>query len=174
MELLIWIVLVAVAVSDAKEHRIPNVGLLSILCLSFINKAFIIQDFSLVLWSLVAGVTCFICALALYFIKVMAAGDVKLLGVVGFWLGSDHIYSAVFWVAVASVVVGLLYALLRLAQVPDSGRAALNKYSLLAFYGVSDTKFSQQSGHNQVDKLRMPFAPVVVLGVAVYFYFLNR
>jgi len=105
MNLLIWTVLFAVAVSDAKEHRIPNTLLLAVVVLVFINIVFLIQDFSLLFWSFITGITCFICALLLYFLKVMAPGDVKLLGVVGFWLGSEHITQAIFWIAVSSVVV---------------------------------------------------------------------
>lgn len=104
----------------------------------------------------------------------MAAGDVKLLGVVGFWLGSAHIYQAIFWIAVSSVVVGLFYALLRVAQAPEHAKAMLNKYSLLALYGSSEMKAACSKKVNQGERYRMPFAPVVVLGIAVYFYFLNQ
>jgi len=174
MDLLIWMVLFTVAVSDAKEHRIPNIGLLIILALAFVNKTFSLQDFSLLFWSFIAGLTCFICALVFYFLKVMAAGDVKLLGVVGFWLGVSHIYQAIFWIAISSVVVGLFYALLRLAQAPDTGKETLNKYSLLALYGVSEAKVGGSYKIEADKRFRMPFAPVVVLGIAVYFYFLNQ
>lgn len=122
MNLFIWIVLFAVAVSDAKEHRIPNTLLLIILFLDLINKLFIIQDYPLLLWSVGTGITCFICALILYFLKVMAPGDVKLLGVVGFWLGPEHITQAVFWIAISSVVVGIFFALLRLAESPEKAK----------------------------------------------------
>lgn len=174
MDLLIWIVLFAIAVSDAKEHRIPNVGLLVILTLVFINKAFLLQDFSLLFWSFIVGLACFICALVLYFLKVMAAGDVKLLGVIGFWLGANHIYQAIFWIAISSVVVGLLYALLRVAEAPGSAKATLSKYSILALYGASETKLVGTKKMNKGERYQMPFAPVVVLGIAIYFYFLNQ
>ena len=174
MNLLIWIVLFAVAVSDAKEHRIPNTLLLAIIGLVFINKAFFLQDISLLFWSFITGITCFICALLLYFLKVMAPGDVKLLGVVGFWLGSEHITQAIFWIAVSSVVVGAFYALLRIAESPEKAKAIFNKYSLLAMYGESGSKVVGGSFKRKMsDHYRMPFAPVVVLGIAIYFYFLN-
>lgn len=174
MGLLVWIVLFTVAVSDAREHRIPNKGLLAILLLSLIDKALLLSNFSLLFWSVATGLACFICALVLYFLKVMAAGDVKLLGVVGFWLGPAHIYQAVFWIAISSVVVGLFYVLLRVAQAPDNTKSMLSKYSLLAMYGASDTKPVGSKEIAQRERYRMPFAPVVVLGIAVYFYFLNQ
>ncbi|USD33059.1 MULTISPECIES: A24 family peptidase [Vibrio] len=174
MNLLIWIVLFAVAVSDAKEHRIPNSFLLVITGLAIIEKTFISQDLSLLFWSFITGITCFICTLLLYFFKLMSPGDVKLLGVVGFWLGSEHITQAIFWIAVSSVVVGVFYALLRIAESPEKAKALFNKYSLLAMYGESGSKVVGGSFKRKMsDHYRMPFAPVVVLGIAIYFYFLN-
>ncbi|MDA0118940.1 A24 family peptidase [Vibrio sp. T11.5] len=175
MNLLIWIVLFAVAVSDAKEHRIPNALLLVIMALVCINIIFTYQDFSLLFWSSTTGLICFICALLLYFLKVMAPGDVKLLGVIGFWLGTEHITQAIFWIAVSSIIVGLFYALLRVAESPDKAKALLNKYSLLAMHGQSASKLAGDSPRRKIsDHYRMPFAPVVVLGIALYFYFLNQ
>ncbi|AIU67738.1 A24 family peptidase [Vibrio coralliilyticus] len=173
MNLFIWIVLFAVAVSDAKEHRIPNTFLLIILFLDLINKLFIIQDYPLLLWSVGTGITCFICALILYFLKVMAPGDVKLLGVVGFWLGPEHITQAVFWIAISSVVVGIFFALLRLAESPEKAKVLFSKYSLFALYGASGTKMLGPPKQKMSDHYQMPFAPVVVIGIAIYFYFLN-
>ncbi|NOI76549.1 prepilin peptidase [Vibrio coralliilyticus] len=174
MNLLIWTVLFAVAVSDAKEHRIPNTLLLAVVVLVFINIVFLVQDFSLLFWSFITGITCFICALLLYFLKVMAPGDVKLLGVIGFWLGTEHITQAIFWIAVSSVIVGIFYALLRVAESPEKAKALFNKYSLLAMYGESEAKLAGDSPKRKMsDHYRMPFAPVVVLGIALYFYFLN-
>lgn len=172
MDIVIWIVLFAIAVSDAKEHRIPNYLLLLIVLVSFINKVFILQDYHFLLWSTVSGITCFVAALCLYFLRVMAPGDVKLLGVVGFWLGSEHILGAVYWIAVASVVIGLLYALLRLAESPMQFKSLVNKYSIYALYGATGGKTLSGSKERSA-KYQMPFAPVVVVGVALYFYFLN-
>jgi len=169
MDVFTWIVLFAIAVSDAKEHRIPNSFLLVLLISSFINKAFVIQDYNFLIWSFVSGISCFFVALLFYFLKVMAPGDVKLLGVVGFWLGTEHIIGAVYWIAIASVIVGLFYAFLRFAESPNQLKALLSKYSIYAMYGASGTKALV----NPKGRYQMPFAPVVVIGVALYFYFLN-
>lgn len=172
MGIVIWIVLFVVAVSDAKEHRIPNALLLLIVFVSFIDKTFVVQDYNFLFWSFVSGITCFIAALCLYFLKVMAPGDVKLLGVVGFWLGSEHIFGAVYWIAISSVVIGFFYALLRLAESPNQFKSLISKYSLYAMYGAAGSKAI--TGPKGVSgRYQMPFAPVVVVGVALYFYFLN-
>jgi prepilin peptidase CpaA len=172
MDIVIWIVLFAVAVSDAKEHRIPNYLLLVIFALVFADITLIEQNFSLLFYSLITGITCFIVALLLYFLGVMAPGDVKLLGVVGFWVGSEHVLGSVYWIAVSSVIVGLFYAVLRLADSPDQLRTIVNKYSMLAQFGSSGTKVLR-TPKGMEQHYRMPFAPVVVIGLALYFYFLN-
>ncbi|MFM2588991.1 prepilin peptidase [Vibrio sp. TBV020] len=172
MDIIIWMVLFAVAVSDAKEHKIPNYLLMVIFALVCADIILIDKNFSLLFYSLTTGITCFIVALLLYFLKVMAPGDVKLLGVVGFWVGSEHILGSVYWIAISSVIVGLFYAVLRLADSPEQLRTKLNKYSMLAQFGTSGTKVLQ-APKKMEEHYRMPFAPVVVIGLALYFYFLN-
>ncbi|TFH90024.1 prepilin peptidase [Vibrio ouci] len=172
MNTTIWILIFIVAVSDAKEHRIPNYLLLAILVLSTIDKVLYHVDYSILISSFITGITCFIAALLLYFLKVMAPGDVKLLGVVGFWVGSEHILGSVSWIAVSSVVIGLFYGVLRLAESPEQLRAVFNKYSMLFQFGASGTKVLR-TPKKMEEHYRMPFAPVVVIGLALYFYFLN-
>ncbi|KJY85005.1 hypothetical protein TW81_01390 [Vibrio galatheae] len=170
MDVLVWAVLIAIAVSDAKEHRIPNVLLLVVVILVLINKAFILHDYSLLFWSFASGSACFFGALLFYFMKVMAPGDVKLLGVVGFWLGTENTLDAIFWIAVASVTIGMFYAFLRMADRPEQTKVLFRKYSILALYGRSSLK-SMTSNSSQEERYRMPFAPVVVIGLAMHQYF---
>lgn len=172
MNTIIWSLIFIIAVSDAREHRIPNYLLLIILVLSTLDKVLYHVDYSLLISSFITGITCFIVALLLYFFKVMAPGDVKLLGVVGFWVGSEHILGTVSWIAVSSVVVGLFYGILRLADSPEQLRTVFNKYSMLFQFGASGTKVLR-TPKKMEQHYRMPFAPVVVIGVALYFYFLN-
>ncbi|RTZ15225.1 prepilin peptidase [Vibrio aquaticus] len=172
MNYLIWFVLFIVAVSDAREHRIPNYLLLTILILSAVDKIIYSPDLSFLFYSFLTGITCFIASLLLYFLRVMAPGDVKLLGVIGFWVGSEHIVGTVYWIGVSSVVVGLLYGLLRLADSPGQFKTLVNKYTMLAQFGASGAK-TLQTKKKMSEHYRMPFAPVVVIGLAMHFYFLN-
>lgn len=172
MYYLIWFLLIIIAVNDAKEHRIPNYLLLCILVLSIIDKAIITSDYSALLSSFVTGITCFIGALLLYFLRVMAPGDVKLLGVVGFWVGNEHMLGAVYWIAVSSVIVGLFYAVLRLADSPEQYKTIISKCSMIAKFGSNGTELFQ-TPKKAVKRYQMPFAPVVAIGLALNFYFLN-
>ncbi|MYM57643.1 prepilin peptidase [Vibrio sp. OCN044] len=174
MNLIIWIVLFAIAVSDAKEHRIPNIGVLMVILLALADKVFILQDLSVVIWSGMVGIACFFVSLGLYFLKVMAPGDVKLLGAIGFWLGPEHITHAVFWIALFSVVIGLFFAFLRMAEAPEKTKELLQKYSLVALHNYPTSAVTETYKSASRAPYRMPFAPVIVLGVAAYFYFLNQ
>lgn len=172
MNTMVWSLLFLVAVFDAREHRIPNYLLIIILSLSFLDKLLFSPDFSLLFYSFITGITCFIVALILYFLRVMAPGDVKLLGVIGFWVGSEHILGVVYWIGVSSVLVGLLYGCLRLAEYPGQFKSLINKYSMLAQFGAAGTKVLH-TPKEMSQRYRMPFAPVVVIGLALHFYFLN-
>lgn len=166
----IWASLVAIAVVDAREHRIPNVGLGVVLFLSFLH--YLIQpDFLSALTSaLLAGLVLFAGSLALHLCKVMAPGDVKLLGVVGFVVGWEHCFTSVYWIALTSVLVGAFYAAIYVAENPTVLRSTLSRYatSLPIDHSISHTK--QQTGTSK-GKLHMPFAPIVVIGLALSNYF---
>lgn len=172
MNYVIWFCLIIIAVNDAREHRIPNYLLLVVLGLSIVDKTIIASDYSALLSSFLTGITCFIGALLLYFLRVMAPGDVKLLGVIGFWVGSEHILGSIYWIAVSSIVVGLFYGLLRVADSPDQMKTIMHKCSAVIQFGSSGTKLLQ-TPKKMEEHYRMPFAPVVVIGLALYFYFLN-
>ncbi|MDC5847721.1 A24 family peptidase [Vibrio europaeus] len=167
---LIWIGFIIVAVSDAREHRIPNLYLLMILCLCLVEVLFSPEPLDNLLWSTLAGLIFFGTSLLLHLMRVMAPGDVKLLGVVGFWLGWGHLLEATAWIALSSVLVGLLYAIMNRVHSGSSVKQLLTKYSILVTYGPP-SQAVQALSKGIERKLRMPFAPVVVLGLAMYQYF---
>lgn len=166
----VWISFIVVAVSDAREHRIPNLYLLIILCFCIVEIALSPQPLENLFWSVVAGLIFFSTALLLHILSVMAPGDVKLLGVVGFWLGWGHLLNATVWIALSSVLIGCLYAIMNRVHSGSSVKQLLVKYSILVAYGSSSQSATALSQGIE-RKLRMPFAPVVVLGLAMYHYF---
>ncbi|KGY12569.1 hypothetical protein NM22_10375 [Vibrio tubiashii] len=170
MEYVIWLGLIVVAVTDARENRIPNLYLLLILIVCVIDKSLSMDALPNLMWSTIAGACFFLTALILHLLRVMAPGDVKLLGVVGFWLGWGHLLEVTFWIAVASVGIGFFYALMNRAQSGGSLKQMVSKYSMIAAYG-SGSYARMLSTKNIEGKLRMPFAPVVVIGLAMYQYF---
>ncbi len=170
---LIWTGFVVTAVCDAREHRIPNLILVIILVLCVAEKSTSVNPLDNLLWASVAGLCFFSGSLLLHLIGVMAPGDVKLLGVVGFWLGWGDLRGALFWIAVSSVAIGLLYALVNRLGNGGSVKLLVNKYTMLAAYGTKTLKtLEPRKLRERVEqKLRMPFAPVVVIGLAMHQYF---
>lgn len=167
---LIWIGFVVTAISDAREHRIPNFFLLVILGLCVVEKGLSANPLDSLLWASLAGLCFFGGSLLLHLVGVMAPGDVKLLGVVGFWLGWGNLRDATFWIAVSSVAIALLYALVNRVGNDGSIKLLLTKYSMLAAYGTK-TLTPKVLRERAEQKLRMPFAPVVVIGLAMHQYF---
>ncbi|CAK4066644.1 A24 family peptidase [Vibrio sp. 16] len=168
MEYVIWFILFIVAVSDAKEHRIPN-ALLLLTLIACVARMIVEPDLT-PSWSAAATgfAVMFAGSLMLHLLRVMAPGDVKLLAVIGFWLGWGQLFDATLWIAATSIMVGLTYALVRVAGKEHKMREQLSRYKLLFAYGRAGTKALEE---NSTEKLRMPFAPIVVIGVALHHYF---
>ncbi len=163
-----WLVLFCIAITDAREQRIPN-KLLVLLFLIIVAEIFSNGEiFHSVLQSFLGGAVYFSVCLMLFILRAMAPGDVKLMGVVGFWVGYGQALNAAYWIALSAVVVGCFYALLKLAESRERQSLYSNIYLLTSpktrFYsGGSDLAFQS--------KLRMPFAPIVVIGLALHQYF---
>ncbi len=170
MEYFIWFVLLTIAVSDAKEHRIPN--LLLAISLGFCVAKMVMQPELSPSWAdaFLGLVVMFSGALVLHVLRVMAPGDVKLLGVIGFWLGWGQLLDVSLWIAATSILVGSIYALVRVAGKEHKMREQVSKYKMLFAYGRTGTK-ALLDDDTESAKLRMPFAPVVVIGVALHSYF---
>ncbi|WP_345776519.1 A24 family peptidase [Vibrio sp. 99-70-13A1] len=111
----------------------------------------------------------FLIGLLLFFIKAMAPGDVKLLGVVGYYIGFWNIPNFMFYTLISGAIVGSLYSLQVLADNPNQFKLLVNRYSTTFLYGKVSEDILSNAEHSK--KLRMPFGPVVVIGLALYSYF---
>ncbi|NVC64029.1 prepilin peptidase [Vibrio sp. 05-20-BW147] len=167
---LIWFCLLVIAVYDARDNRIPNVWLLPLTLLACVHSL-IVYDVAFMLSSLAAGAVYFSCGLALYFLRAMSPGDVKLLGVVGMLVGWDAMGGVAYWITLSAGMVAALFMLLHYAQNPDSLSQVLGRYSLQAMSGQVPILSSFQSRVAMHGKLTMPFAPAVVIGLALFHYF---
>ncbi|HAS6165437.1 prepilin peptidase [Vibrio vulnificus] len=167
--LMVWLVLLVVAVYDARDNRIPNYLLLPLILLAGV-QCFLVDGVSLLLSSMAAGGIFFSCGLVLYLLRAMSPGDVKLLGVVGMLVGWDAMAGAAYWITISAGVVGALFLLLHYAQHPDSLQKLVGRYSFQAMSGQVPLLSAYQSEVVQ-GKLTMPFAPAVVIGLALFHYF---
>jgi prepilin peptidase CpaA len=106
---ILMLLLTAAAVCDYRTHRIPNLLVLSGALLGVIyNTALPLSPHSNILFPLAGLGLGLLLFLPLYFIRVMGAGDVKLLAMVGAFLGPGGTFHA----ALASMIVGGVLAIL--------------------------------------------------------------
>ncbi|MGR5322405.1 A24 family peptidase [Vibrio sp. DNB22_17_1] len=176
-----WIILSMIGVSDAKAHRIPNQLVLMLLAILFVScvadspKELFIPA---LLNKSAAFFICFLVSLGLYLIRVMAPGDVKLIAVLGFWLGTAQLTDYLFYVSLMTVFVGPMYwALNRLKkakQVHISAEPMGSSHYSLAGMAVQMEMGKQQLKHTVSTGqglTYMPFAPILIMGLALQQYY---
>ncbi|MGF1709128.1 A24 family peptidase [Vibrio kagoshimensis] len=168
MDIIIWGLFFIIAVFDARDNRIPNKLLISIIVVVTINSIIFTHSVSMT-HSLLGLVVLFSIGLLLFFVKAMAPGDVKLLGVVGYYIGFWNIPSFMFYTLISGAIVGSLYSLQVLADNPNQFKLMVNRYSTVFLYGKASEDLITNTEPSK--KLRMPFGPVVVIGLALYSYF---
>ncbi|MHC6528238.1 A24 family peptidase [Vibrio proteolyticus] len=157
VECLIWSLLVAVGVSDAQKHRIPNNLVLTLLLVVIVSIA--IDPAGQIIDHLIGFLVAFAVCLLLYITRVMAAGDVKLLAVVGLWVGVSQLADTAIWIVLAGGMVGVFYLALFLAE----SRGTL-------YQNVVGYVYQKATPGSQKTRLVIPFAPVIVIGLALQSY----
>ncbi len=158
MNLVIWFLLVAIGVSDAQRHRIPNhmVGLLllaviiSVLQQPGVDWIIHVKGFLIT----------FVVGFGLYLVRAMAGGDVKLLAVLGLWLGDGMMWQVTPYIVLSGGVIGVFFLALHMASSGESVLLQVKAYSLQKI----------TPGWKTQQPLVIPFAPAIVIGLAYYFY----
>jgi prepilin peptidase CpaA len=121
----------------------------------------ILLDPNIMLWSNVkAMLLTFIVGFVLHLGRMLAGGDVKLLTVLGLWLGAETMWSVTPFIIVTGGVIGGFYLALHLAS---------SSYSITEHaraYAVQKVT----PGWKSQRPLVIPFAPAIVIGLAYYFY----
>lgn len=167
----VWSILVIIGVFDAREHRIPNILVILILGIASIDLIFNAppEQTQQLLWHSLTGFgLCFLLSFLLYLFKAMAAGDVKLIAVLGFLLGQDELLNYLQVTSWVCVVVGSMYWLLNRAARPArqaiSQPANGTEIKPRFYYVPSGLAFVA------LPVTSMPFAPILVIGLAMYQY----
>lgn len=159
----IWSVLFIIVVYDAKESRIPNklVGLLLVLILAHLYNYYG-AVFSVPPQFILGGITAFSACFALYLGGLMGAGDVKLLGALGFLVGFDHLSQFATAVVLIGAVQSIFYLAQKLALSQVSLKQHVRQYVAHNIYG--------RLTRAPVDaiEMRIPFAPAIVAALALY------
>jgi prepilin peptidase CpaA len=101
------------AVTDVRDRRLPNKGVLAVAMLFFADAAAAQMSLSAtgehVLIAAIAGVLC----IGLYLMKMLGGGDVKLIAALALWVGANLLVATSMLMLVA--VTGFFVALLGLA-----------------------------------------------------------
>lgn len=150
-----------VGVYDARQHRIPNF-LLGLLMLAGVIQTLVLdQTFDLFVGQIGAMLMVFLLALVCHMAGWMAPGDVKLLAVIGFLTGFGHLADTFFYIGVSAIFIGVMYGMLNYLL--------LFKESV-SVVGVRVYLIGLRRENSRKPELVMPFAPVVVVGVALAQY----
>lgn len=156
-----------IALSDLVENKIPNNLLLVWLGVHSLHLHAVDGSF---VSAICGGLLLFLGGFALYVIKAMSPGDVKLLGVIGFVIGVQHVPEAVFFILMSAGLIAGYYLLYNFSCLGISNPLmAITEPRLLLgsnYIGGNNNTFRYRN------RLTMPFAPAVAIGLAMFFYFL--
>ncbi len=170
--LVFWVLLVMVSVFDVKDNRIPNNVLILFILLYFITSIDSGLTWGSLGSSLVGATVLFLSGLVLYFLRAMSAGDVKLLGVIGLYIGWGSLLQVSYYILLASGMIGTLYLLYNRANNSEITVRRYFEEKLMLVSGISPHLKSEPVAHSRYsNKVTMPFAPSVVIGLAMYSYF---
>ncbi len=158
MSLIVWVLLIVIGVSDAQRHQIPN-RLVGMLLLAVLADLYFQQDV-VVSFNIKGMLVTFAVGFLLYLGRLMAGGDVKLLTVLGLWLGAETMWSVTPFIIVAGGVLGAFYLALYVASSSHSVGEHMRAYAVQKV----------TPGWKSKQPLVIPFAPAIVIGLAYYFH----
>ena len=163
---LIALLLVA-AVIDWRTLRIPNWltvgGMVLGLAISTVHGATLAKGLGQAAGGLGVGLLVF---LPLYMLRVLGAGDVKLMAMVGAFLGPSSTISALIYVVVTGGIAAILVATARGAV----GRLALNVYFIVnvARVPTADPAWSGHASGTGQSVGKLPYGISICIGTLAY------
>ncbi len=164
---ILFALLVAASVSDCRNYKIPN-------WLTFGGSAFALIYSALIPfspqlgfgWSLGGFSLGLSLMLPLYLLGMMGAGDVKLMAMVGAFLGMTHTLYALLFVFVSGGLAALVFALWHNALLRMAGNLKLTLTALL-FSAMGGLRPQMTPlGNDSVGKL--PYAVSITLGTTAF------
>lgn len=162
---ILLLLLTIAAISDCRTHRIPNWLVISGALFGVLYNTALSQqhNFIFAISGLVLGLLLF---LPLYLVRAMGAGDVKLLAMVGSFLGPV----ATFQVALTSAIVGGVLSLILVVVRGTVPRLFHNLVALFQFGLLDVAGRSAPSLHISADASagKLPYAVPIALGVLGY------
>jgi prepilin peptidase CpaA len=157
--------LLAAVLTDTATRKIPNKLVLAGIIAGLLCQAFLPEGNGLIssLKGLVLGFALF---LPMYLLRVMGAGDVKLIAMVGVFTGSPDIYGVALCTLLAGGVLSLLFTL-RL----KASRRMFENIKLMMLLGMAKVASGKMPVNEAtIDSVgTLPYALAIALGTASYF-----
>lgn len=153
-------ILVIATAFDLKSRRIPNILILSGLILG-LDVAGILGGATGLLHALAGSGLALLLTFPLYMLRIFGAGDVKLISVVGAFLGSGQILWALLTIFVAGGVLALTYAALR------GGLIAVLRHvftSVRMQFGLVSAGMLPASASKPSATISLPYAVAILMG----------
>lgn len=173
MLLTLILVLTVAVFTDLYKRKISNLLILLGLVSSLIGQILIPQGLGFVFWG--AGILAgFICFLPLYILRGMAAGDVKLMMVVGGFIGFPLVLMAALYSYAAGGVMAMIIVLAkgRFKQVLCNIKTILTPLFIRLTSGVNISDgLSSKANEVKVSVGRMPYALAIAAGTLLALYF---
>lgn len=167
--LLLCMLLLVAAAFDVKQRRIPNLLVLFGLLLAFYVQLALPLGGGL--WKALAGFGIVSAiALPLYLLRAMGAGDVKLLAVVGTFLGPLDGVGALLGIFLVGGMMSLLYALRARALGQLAGNLGMMLRGLLISVAVGAKPAIDKPARSLGN---MPYGIAIAVGTIVYLYYAN-
>lgn len=164
-----WSILFIIGIKDAEKHRIPNKLLFILILLVIIEWVAMNPSLAILQEKALGGILMFAIGLLLFCLKAMAPGDVKLLAVVGFLVGLPQLQSVGYWIIISAGLVGVFYAFYYSIESPRFGNRSKKNTNKLT---IQQEALMLATRNTVMKKTVMPFAPAVVIGLALHQYFL--
>jgi prepilin peptidase CpaA len=167
--LALFVLLAATVAADLRNHRIPNLLLLPALGLALTSQMMTGGVDGLI--TAAGGLTLGLAMLLpLYLIGGMAAGDVKLLGVVGSFLGPWGAVVAGMATMMAGAVIGI--AVIIWQRLPSALESRAAQILSSPETGISTT-LASRSSRRQNGVTYIPYAPAIAVGTVAALWYLD-
>ena len=158
----VFIFLGIAVLTDLRAHRISNVLVLAGLASAIVIQVWVYGFSGVTVW--LTGLTVgFLIFLPFYAFAGMAAGDVKLMAMVGGFLGP----ASVFWAAAFSLMAGSVLGILVLLYKKQLFR------SLQRYWAIASLRAYIDPPVDDAARQRFPYAIAILFGslISVYFQF---
>lgn len=147
------VLLLGAVIYDVLSHRLPNYLIVVGLLVAFFVQTFTSGQDGLI--SALAGLlTGFLCFIPFYFFGGMAAGDVKLMAVLGAFLGGVGAFWAAAFSLIAGGVLGVLYLFVK---------GGLGKF-LVRYWAMAMLRTHIPAEADDVSRHRFPYALAIASG----------